>query len=86
MTMNTTFDTHEKKGKRLNVGNKVLEGALTTLGEQLCTIQILLTLALLLEKVTTAVAIESEFSASCTIDTLLRTAVRLNFRHKDDGV
>ncbi len=53
---------------------------------QLCTVEALLTLALLHEKMIAAVAVKGQLAATGTSDALLGAAVGLQFRHEPDDL
>ncbi len=79
--MDTTFDSHG-----LQIREEKCEGAFVRRMHEFRAIQALLALALLHEEVVAAVAVESQFSASGTTDTLLRAAVGLELWHEPDDL
>ena len=83
--MDTTLDAHGK-GEGLKVRDKHLECTLVGRVHEHRAILALLTLALLHQKVVTAVAVKRKFAASCALNALLRAAVGLKFRHTDTRV
>ena len=83
--MDAAFNSHEKE-RGLDIGNKVLEGALIGGVHQLRAVEALLALALLHQEVIAAVTVVRELAAACSVDAFLSAAVGLELRHLVAGV